>query len=106
WAIADMYVKLDLARLATYRAAANIDAGQYSPTESSVAKLAASEAIKDITDQAVQLQGAYGFVRGAPVEWLYRMARGYTIAGGTSGIHRNMIGQAAIGQRFDQRGPS
>jgi alkylation response protein AidB-like acyl-CoA dehydrogenase len=39
-----------------------------------------------------------------PLEWLYRFVRPYTVAGGTSDIHRSMIAGELLGLRFDQRG--
>jgi alkylation response protein AidB-like acyl-CoA dehydrogenase len=40
-----------------------------------------------------------------PLEWLYRVVRPYTVAGGTSDIHRSMIASALVGRRFDHRLP-
>jgi alkylation response protein AidB-like acyl-CoA dehydrogenase len=38
-----------------------------------------------------------------PLEWLYRFVRPYTVAGGTSDIHRSMIASELVNMRFDHR---
>lgn len=96
WKFADMALRLEGARLLAYRAAANAQDGRPSRKESSMAKLAASEAACFVCDEAMQILGAMGMSVEAGMEWLYRLARGYRIAGGTSEIHRNMIADAVL----------
>ncbi len=90
--LADMAVELDAARLLIYRAAWKKDtqAGRVT-LESAMAKLFATEAAQRIIDQAVQIHGGRGVVRGSVVEKLYREVRALRIYEGTSEIQRLVI---------------
>lgn len=90
--LADMATELDAARLLVYRAAYLKDSGTERITrEASEAKLFATEAACRIIDQAVQLHGATGLVRGSVVERLYRDIRALRIYEGTSEIQKLVI---------------
>ncbi|MFN2576726.1 MAG: acyl-CoA dehydrogenase family protein [Pyrinomonadaceae bacterium] len=90
--LADMATELDAARLLVYRAAYLKDAGVAASTrEASQAKLFATEAAGRITDQAVQIHGGSGLLRGGVVERLYRDARALRIYEGTSEIQKLII---------------
>jgi len=102
--IADMCLRLEQARWLVYKACVDAD-GTASRLESSMAKVAATEAAVYVTDQAMQMFGATGMSQEMPLEWMYRMVRPYTVAGGTSDIHRVMIASEILQRRFDQRPP-
>jgi acyl-CoA dehydrogenase len=90
--LADMASDLDAARLLVYRAAYLKDAGvEPSTREASEAKLFATEAAGRIIDQAVQIHGGTGLVRGTVVERLYRDVRALRIYEGTSEIQKLVI---------------
>ena len=90
--LADMVTELDAARLLVYRAAYLKDAGdEHSTREASEAKLFATEAAGRIIDQAVQIHGGSGLVRGSVVERLYRDVRALRIYEGTSEIQKLVI---------------
>ncbi len=90
--LADMATELDAARLLVYRAAYLKDAATTGSTrEASEAKLFATEAAGRIIDQAVQIHGGSGLVRGSVVERLYRHARALRIYEGTSEIQKLII---------------
>jgi len=89
--LADMATELDAARLLVYRAAYLKDAGATSTREASEAKLFATEAAGRIIDQAVQIHGGAGLVRGTVVERLYRDVRALRIYEGTSEIQKLVI---------------
>ena len=90
--LADMITELDAARLLVYRAAYLRDTGTTRVTrESSEAKLFATEAAGRIIDQAVQIHGGAGVVRGSVVERLYRDVRALRIYEGTSEIQKLII---------------
>jgi acyl-CoA dehydrogenase len=90
--LADMMTELDAARLLVYRAAYLKDAGVERITrEASEAKLFATEAAGRIIDQAVQIHGGAGLVRGNRVERLYRDVRALRIYEGTSEIQKLVI---------------
>jgi len=90
--IANMSTNLDAARLLVYRAAYLKDTGAGASTrEASQAKMFATEAAGEIIDQAVQIHGGTGLVRGTAVERLYRDARALRIYEGTSEIQKLII---------------
>src|SRR5437870_1565639 len=90
--LADMATELDAARLLVYRAAYLKDTGpERSTREASEAKLFATEAAGRIIDQAVQIHGGSGLVRGTVVERLYRDVRALRIYEGTSEIQKLVI---------------
>ena len=89
--LADMAVSVDLARLATYRAAALMDEGKPFRKEAAVAKLYASEAAVRVVDEALQIHGGAGYMEDSPIARLYRDARILTIGEGTSEIQRLVI---------------
>jgi len=90
--LADMITELDAARLLVYRAAHLKDTGGGRVTrEASEAKFYATEAACRIVDQAVQIHGGSGLVRGSVVERLYRDVRALRIYEGTSEIQKLII---------------
>jgi acyl-CoA dehydrogenase len=90
--IAEMVTELDAARLLVYRAAYLKDTGSLRVTrQASEAKLFATEAACRIVDNAVQIHGGTGLVRGSVVERLYRDVRALRIYEGTSEIQKLII---------------
>lgn len=95
--IADMATAIDAAALLVYRAAWTRDQGTPRVTrEAAMAKLAATESAQQVIDQAVQLLGARGLVRGEPVERLYREIRALRIYEGTSEIQKLLIASQVL----------
>lgn len=90
WKFADMATKLDAARLLIYRAASK---EQPNRMETSMAKVMANEVGQDIVDEALQIHGATGYMKDSPLEYLYRLVRGWKIAGGTVEVQRNRIAE-------------
>ncbi|QMU76254.1 acyl-CoA dehydrogenase [Streptacidiphilus sp. PB12-B1b] len=95
--IADIKVELDAARLLVWRVADLIERGQPFATESSVAKLYASEAAVKASNTALQVFGGYGFIDEYPVGKYVRDARVMTLYEGTSQIQKLLIGRALTG---------
>jgi acyl-CoA dehydrogenase len=94
FALADLYARLDAARLLTWRA--SWMAAQKVPfqhAEGSMSKLMASEVAVDATEKAIQVMGGWGYITDHPVEKWYRDAKLYTIFEGTSEIQRLIIGR-------------
>jgi butyryl-CoA dehydrogenase len=91
WMIANMATDLSAARLLTYHAAWLKDQKQPFSKEASMAKLFAAEAAMRHTIKAVQIQGGYGYIKGAKVERLMRDAKITEIYEGTSEAMRMVI---------------
>jgi acyl-CoA dehydrogenase len=90
--LADMAVKIEAAALLVYRAAWQHDVARQSITrEAAMAKLYATEAAFEVIDQAVQIFGGLGVVKGTTVERLFRHCRAFRIFDGTSEIQQLII---------------
>lgn len=89
--IVDMATLVEASREFTYRVAAKIDAGINQIKEISMAKNFACSVSDKVTYDAVQIFGGYGFMRGYPVERLYRDNRVLSIGGGTTEIMKEII---------------
>src|SRR3954465_5470754 len=96
--IAEQIVKRDAARLLVYRAGALKDEGKPNTTETSVAKLYATESAVECANLAIQVHGGAGYVDDYPVERYLRDARVTTLYEGTSQIQKMIIGRAATGE--------
>lgn len=92
--IADMATKVELARLATHRAAWLRDSGLPFAKEAAMAKLFSSEMANDLARQAVQIHGGYGFINEYPVSRFYRDAKILEIGEGTSEVQRMVIARS------------
>jgi len=95
--IADMRVQTDAARLLVLRAGFLKDQGRPSTTETSIAKLYATEAAQNCSHLAIQVHGGSGYVDDHPVERYFRDVRVTTLYEGTSQIQKLIIGRAETG---------
>lgn len=89
--LADMATALEAGRLMTLKAAALLDAGEDATLFSSMAKRFAADSGMEITTNAVQIYGGYGYTKDYPVEKLMRDAKLMQIYEGTSQIQRVVI---------------
>jgi alkylation response protein AidB-like acyl-CoA dehydrogenase len=95
--IADMVVDTEASRALVWRAGYLKDAGKPNTTETSIAKLFATEAAVRSANNAIQVHGGAGYVDDHPVERYLRDARVTTLYEGTSQIQKLIIGRAATG---------
>jgi alkylation response protein AidB-like acyl-CoA dehydrogenase len=99
WKLADMATRIEAARLLTYRAAGlRAQKAERTSTESSIAKLYASEIAVRAAEECVQIHGGYGFVKDYPAEKYFRDVKLCTIGEGTSEIQRLVIGRQLLGR--------
>lgn len=89
--LADMAMKIELARNMVYKAAWLKDQGRSFTKEASMCKLYASEICMEVTDQAVQIHGGYGYMKDYHVERYMRDGKLTEIGEGTSEIQRMVI---------------
>ena len=95
--IADMRVHADAARLLVWRAGDLKDKSRPNTTETSIAKLYATEAAQTCAHLAIQVHGGSGYVDDHPVERYFRDVRVTTLYEGTSQIQKLIIGRAETG---------
>ena len=113
--LADMAMRVEAARLLILRAASGGDGGGDvggnggedggglpSILDSSLAKCFANEIAREVTGDAVQLMGGYGYSKEYAMERRLRDAWGWGIAGGTIDIQKVNIAAALVGRRFDR----
>ena len=92
--LADMATSIEAARLLVYRAA-NLQAmGESCRKEASMAKLFASKTAVEVTTEAIQIFGGYGYTEDYPVERYFRDAKVTEIYEGTSEIQRIVISRS------------
>ncbi len=89
--LADMDVKIELARNTLYNACWRKDNNMQFAREAAISKLYTSEIAREIADEAVQIHGAKGLFKPHPVERFYRDQRLLQIGEGTSEILRMVI---------------
>lgn len=98
WMIADAAVQIEAARMLVYRAAWMKDRGEFFNREAAIAKLFATEMAEQVSRNAIQILGSYGYSREYPVERIYRDARLMTIGEGTSEVQRMVIAKRVLGE--------
>ena len=89
--LADMALKIELARNLLYKACWLYDNDQPFAKEAAMSKLYCSEIAREVADEAVQLHGGYGLMKDYPIERFYRDQRLLQIGEGTSEIQRLVI---------------
>lgn len=95
--IADMAMKVELARNLLYKACRLKQDGQPFEIYSAMAKLYCSEIAKEVADEAVQIHGGYGLMKEYDIERFYRDQRLLQIGEGTSEIQRLVISRYLLG---------
>jgi isovaleryl-CoA dehydrogenase len=97
--LADMYCQIEAVRALTDKAVAALesgDAGGDMRLISSAVKILSAEVVMDVTSEAVQIFGGYGYIQEYPVERYMRDAKLFSIGGGTSEVLRDLMGRALI----------
>jgi short/branched chain acyl-CoA dehydrogenase len=89
--LADMAMKIELARNLLYKACWLKDTGKPYTKEAAMSKLYCSEIAKEVADEAVQIHGGYGLMKDYDIERFYRDQRLLQIGEGTSEIQRLVI---------------
>ncbi len=89
--IADLSAQIEAARLLTWRAALEKDAGQSFTLTAAQAKLITGRLAVRATEEAVQIHGGYGFIEEYPVCRFYRDAKILTIGEGTDEVQQMVI---------------
>ena len=82
---------IDIARLLVMRAAWKIENGSKSRQDVSMAKIHVAETLNNVSDTAIQLNGAKGYSKDIILEWIYRYARQAKLVDGASEVHQMII---------------
>ena len=97
--IADMATKIEASRLLVWESAVLLDQGKRNTLVSSHAKRFAADTAMEVTVDAVQVYGGYGFIKEYPVEKLMRDAKIMQLYKGTSQIQRLVIAREILAPR-------
>jgi alkylation response protein AidB-like acyl-CoA dehydrogenase len=100
WLLAEMASRVEASRWLTYRTAFVRDQGADIMKEAAIAKLFASQAVVDVTRMAMQVHGAYGYMKDMEIERLYRDAKLTEIYEGVSEIQRVIIADYLLRNSF------
>jgi acyl-CoA dehydrogenase len=101
FALADMKMEIDAARLLVWRASwMGRNGKSFTAAEGSMSKLKAGEVAVWATERAMQILGGNGYTREFPVERMHRDAKIYTIFEGTSEIQRLVVARAISGMQI------
>jgi acyl-CoA dehydrogenase len=101
--IADMATKVEAARLLVWQSAVLLDQGHRNTLAASHAKRFAADSAMEVTTDAVQVYGGYGFIKEYPVEKLMRDAKIMQLYEGTSQIQRLVIAKELLmGRQADE----
>ncbi len=104
--IADMSTKVEAARLLTWQSAVQLDQNKRNTLASSHAKRFAADTAMEVSVDAVQVYGGYGFIKEYPVEKLMRDAKIMQLYEGTSQIQRLVIAKEVLmGRNVDAQEP-
>lgn len=95
--IAEMYQKVETARLLVWKAAWEADKGLDPTLSASISKMYATEAAQEVLSEALQILAGYGYTQLFPLEKLLRDTRLFKIYEGTSEIQRLIISGFALG---------
>ncbi|HEY6871874.1 MAG TPA: acyl-CoA dehydrogenase family protein [Geobacteraceae bacterium] len=94
--LADMYARIEMAKLITYKAAWMKDQKMNYAMESAMCKMCASETATWVTKEAVQIHGGYGYIADYEVERMYRDAKITEIYEGTNEVQRVVISKMLL----------
>jgi acyl-CoA dehydrogenase len=101
--IADMATKVEAARLLVWQSAVLLDQGKRNTLASSHAKRFSADTAMEVTVDAVQVYGGYGFIKEYPVEKLMRDAKIMQLYEGTSQIQRLVIAREVLMPRQETK---
>ena len=94
--LAEMATKLETARLLVYKVAAMRDQGKNFSKEVAMSKYYSSKIAREITQEAIQIHGGYGYMKDLPLERYYRDAKACEIYEGTTEIMKMIISQQIL----------
>jgi acyl-CoA dehydrogenase len=101
WMLADAAMDIEIGRLMTMRAAAKLDTGDQARKEVSMAKIWVSEILHKTIATAIQLNGARGYSKDLPLEWMYRYAPQAKLVDGASEVHKMVVARNLLNEGME-----
>ncbi len=98
WMLGETAMQIEIGRLLTMRAAAELDRGHFARKEVSMAKVQVADTLSRAADTAIQLCGARGYSRDTVLEWIYRYARQSRLVDGASEVHKMVLSRSYLAE--------
>ncbi len=89
--LGDVALQIEVGRLLTMKAAWKLDQGDFARKDVSMAKVVVADVLHQAVDTAIQLNGARGYSKDTPLEWIYRYARQARLVDGASEVHKMVL---------------
>lgn len=89
--LGDVALQIEIGRLLTMKAAWKLDQGDFARKDVSMAKIVVADVLHQAVDTAIQLNGARGYSKDTPLEWIYRYARQARLVDGASEVHKMVL---------------
>jgi len=99
--LGDAAMSIQVGRLLTMNAAWKLDQGNYARNDVSMAKIQVADTLHKVVDTALQLNGARGYSKDTPLEWMYRYARQARLVDGASEVHKMVLSRNLLNDRTD-----
>jgi acyl-CoA dehydrogenase len=99
--LGDLAYKIEIGRLLTMKAAWKLAGGDFARKEVSMAKIHVADTLHDAVDTAIQINGARGYSKDTPLEWIYRYARQARLVDGASEVHKMVLARFYQKERSD-----
>lgn len=101
WLLGEAAMQIEIGRLLTMKAAAELDRGGFARKEVSMAKVQVADTLFKAVDTAIQLCGARGYSKDTVLEWIYRYARQARLVDGASEIHKMVLSRSYLAEGDD-----
>ncbi len=89
--IGDLAMQIEIGRLLVMKAASELDRGGFARKEVSMAKVHVANLLHKAADTAIQINGARGYSKDTPLEWIYRYARQARLVDGADEVHKMVL---------------
>ncbi len=89
--LGDLAMQIEIGRLLVMKAAWELDRGGFARKEVSMAKVHVANVLHKAADTAIQINGARGYSRDTPLEWIYRYARQARLVDGADDVHKMVL---------------
>ncbi len=89
--LGDLAMQIEVGRLLVMKAAWELDRGGYARKEVSMAKVHVANLLHKAADTAIQINGARGYSKDTPLEWIYRYARQARLVDGADEVHKMVL---------------
>ena len=89
--LGDLAMQIEIGRLLVMKAAWELDRGGFARKEVSMAKVHVANVLHKAADAAIQINGARGYSKDTPLEWIYRYARQARLVDGADDVHKMVL---------------